>query len=107
VPRGTIRTGDLLVSESRSRPAFPVRLVNLLAKLPYTGWCASVPTPQSVSTTLGTLWAHKRGKLHEDTVDELLDRLGNVREELVGIERSLERMKAAKLEQGKDKSGKQ
>jgi hypothetical protein len=49
----------------------------------------------------------ERRKIHEDTLDELLDRLGNVREELLGIERSLERMKAAKLEQGKDKSGKQ
>ena len=49
----------------------------------------------------------QRRKLHEDTLDELLDRLGNVREELMGIERSLERIEAAKLEQGKDKSGKQ
>jgi hypothetical protein len=48
----------------------------------------------------------RRRKLHEDTLDEVLDRLGNVREELMGIERSLERMEAAKLEQGKDKSGK-
>ena len=45
--------------------------------------------------------------LHEDTLDKLLDRLGNVREELMGIEWSLERIEAAKLEQGKDKSGKQ
>jgi hypothetical protein len=48
----------------------------------------------------------QRRKLHKDTLDELLDRLGNVREELMGIERSLERIKAAKLEQGKDESGK-
>ncbi len=49
----------------------------------------------------------QRRKLHEDTLDELLDRLGNVREELMGIERSLERIKAEKLGQGKDKPGKQ
>ena len=51
--------------------------------------------------------ATQRRKLHEDTLDELLDRLGNVREELMGIERSLERIKAEKLGQGKDKPGKQ
>jgi hypothetical protein len=48
----------------------------------------------------------QRRKLHEDTLDDLLDRLGNVREELMGIERSLERINAT-LEQGKDKPGKQ
>jgi hypothetical protein len=48
----------------------------------------------------------QRRKLHEDTLDDLLDRLGNVREELMGIERSLERISAT-LEQGKDKPGKQ
>jgi hypothetical protein len=49
----------------------------------------------------------QRRKLHEDTLDDLLDRLGNVREELMGIERSLERINAATLEQGKEKPGKQ
>ena len=46
----------------------------------------------------------RRRKLHEDTLDDLLDRLGNLREELMGIERSLERINAAKVEPGKDKS---
>ena len=50
---------------------------------------------------------HPTAKLHEDTLDKLLDRLGNVREELMGIERSLERINAAKVEPGKDKSDNQ
>ena len=37
----------------------------------------------------------KPAKIHEDTLDSLLDRIGILREELVSIERSLERMKAA------------
>ena len=45
--------------------------------------------------------------IHEDTIDSLLDRLGNMREEMVAIERSLERINAAKIEPGKDKPGKQ
>jgi hypothetical protein len=44
--------------------------------------------------------------VREDTVDNLLDRLSAMREEILAIERSLERIQAAKLEQGKDGSGK-
>jgi hypothetical protein len=45
--------------------------------------------------------------IHEDTIDTLLDRISDMREELLSIERSLERIQAVKLEPGKDKSGKQ
>jgi hypothetical protein len=45
--------------------------------------------------------------IHEDTIDTLLDRISDMREELLSIERSLERIQTVKLEQGKDKSGKQ
>jgi hypothetical protein len=37
----------------------------------------------------------KSPKLHDDTFDSLLDRIGILREELVSIEQSLERMKAS------------
>ena len=37
----------------------------------------------------------KPAKIHEDTLDSLLDRIAILREELVSVERSLERMKAA------------
>ena len=47
-------------------------------------------------------------RAHEDTVDSILDRFGNIREEAVAIERSLERMQAeaAKVEHRTDGSGK-
>jgi hypothetical protein len=45
--------------------------------------------------------------VREDTVDNLLDRLSLMREEILAIERSLERIQDAKLEQGKDGSGEQ
>ena len=45
--------------------------------------------------------------VREDTVDNLLDRLAVMREEILAIERSLERIQDAKLEQGKDGSGEQ
>ena len=41
----------------------------------------------------------------EDTIDNLLDMLSNVREEILSVERSLERIQAAKPEQGKDGFG--
>ena len=44
--------------------------------------------------------------VREDTVDNLLDRLSVMREEILAIERSLERIQAAKIEHGKDGSGK-
>ena len=47
-----------------------------------------------------------RSNVREDTVDNLLDRLSVMREEMLAIERSLERMQDAKLERGKDGSGK-
>jgi len=34
---------------------------------------------------------------HEDTIERLLDRVSYMREELIAIERSLERMQIAKL----------
>ena len=40
-------------------------------------------------------------KIHDDTLSSLLDRIGIVREELVSIERSLERMKAIESKKAK------
>ena len=40
-------------------------------------------------------------KIHDDTLSSLLDRIGILREELVSIERSLERMKAAESQKAK------
>ena len=45
--------------------------------------------------------------VREDTIDNLLDRLSVMREEILAIERSLERIQDAKIEQGKDGSGEQ
>src|SRR5947209_17915543 len=42
---------------------------------------------------------------HEDTIEKLLDRVSYMREELIAIERSLERMQIAKLTQNGDKRG--
>ena len=44
----------------------------------------------------------RRNAIHQDTIDNVLDKLSCMREELVAIERSLERMQAAKPDQGKD-----
>ena len=44
----------------------------------------------------------RRNAIHQDTMDHVLDKLSYMREELVAIERSLERMQAAKPERGKD-----
>ena len=46
-----------------------------------------------------------RSNVREDTVDNLLDILSNMREEILSVERSLERIQA-KPEQGKDGFGK-
>lgn len=43
----------------------------------------------------------QRRPLHEDTVDNLLDKLSDMREELLSIERSLERAQIASLEHKK------
>jgi hypothetical protein len=40
-------------------------------------------------------------KIHDDTLSSLLDKIGILREELVSIERSLERMKAAESKKAK------
>ena len=56
--------------------------------------------------TESALWASDHANVREDTVDDLLDRLSVMREEMLAIERSLERIQDAKLEQGKDGSGK-
>src|SRR5438445_4579101 len=42
---------------------------------------------------------------HEDTIERLLDRVSYMCEELIAIERSLERMQIAKLTQNGDKRG--
>jgi hypothetical protein len=42
----------------------------------------------------------KMPKIHDDTFNSLLDRIGILREELISIERSLERMKAAGIQKG-------
>jgi len=44
--------------------------------------------------------------VREDTIDNLLDMLSSMREEILSVERSLERIQAAKPEQGKDGLGK-
>ena len=94
-------------------PAFPLRLVNLLAKL-LDRWHRTLdgaPACRLRNDSLlqwAVLWLSLRQRtIYEDTIDNLLDRLGNMREEMVAIERSLERINAAKLEPGKDKPGKQ
>jgi hypothetical protein len=43
----------------------------------------------------------KVSKMHADTFSSLLDRIGVLREELVSIERSLERMKDAEFKKTK------
>ena len=40
-------------------------------------------------------------KIQDDTLNSLLDRIGIVREELVSIERSLERMKSGESKKAK------
>jgi hypothetical protein len=45
-------------------------------------------------------------RIHEGEIEGLLDRLCNVREELLSIERSLERIQAIKLNNREDGSGK-
>ena len=47
-----------------------------------------------------------RNNFREDTIDNLLDRLSTMREEILSFQRSLERIQAAKPEQGKDGFGK-
>jgi hypothetical protein len=61
----------------------------------------------SLSTTEGVMRKRPRPRNNsrEDTIDILLDRLSNMREEILSVERSLERVQA-KCEQGKDGSGK-
>ncbi len=49
--------------------------------------------------------ATRRHGRHEDTIENLLDKLGIMREELVSIERSLERIKVAKPGQRRVASG--
>jgi hypothetical protein len=47
----------------------------------------------------------RRNNFREDTIDNLLDILSNMREEILSVERSLERIEA-KPEQGKHGFGK-
>jgi hypothetical protein len=48
----------------------------------------------------------RRNNIREEAIDKILDRLCHMREELLAIERSLERVQTAKVEQGKDSSSK-
>jgi len=56
-------------------------------------------TPHVMST-------RRRKNFREDTIDNLLDRLSTMREEILSVQCSLERIQAAKPEQGKDGFGK-
>jgi len=44
----------------------------------------------------------RRNAIHQDTINNVLDKVSYMREELVAIERSLERIQAAKPERRKD-----
>jgi hypothetical protein len=48
----------------------------------------------------------RQPSVHEGEIDVLLDKLCNVREELLSIERSLERIQATKPKKREDGSGK-
>jgi hypothetical protein len=52
--------------------------------------------------------AERRRGIHEDSIENLLDKLSGMREELLSIERSLERLQAdaSDLPKRKDRSGK-
>jgi hypothetical protein len=43
----------------------------------------------------------RRNAIHQDTMEHVLDKVSYMREELLAIERSLERMQAAKPERDK------
>ena len=65
---------------------------------------ASVPTSfLGVDTVAGIMT--KAAAVHEDSLDSLLDRIGILREGLISVERSLERMKSAQKQT--KKSGQQ
>jgi len=55
----------------------------------------------SLFTTEGVMSKRPRNNFREDTIDNLLDRLSTMREEILSVERSLERIQA-KPEQGRD-----
>jgi hypothetical protein len=59
----------------------------------------------SLFTMEGVMSKRPRNNFREDTIDNLLDVLSNMREEILSVERSLERIQA-KPEQGKDGFGK-
>ena len=48
------------------------------------------------------LMSKRHSAVHKDTIEDVLDKVSLMREELVAIERSLERMQMAKPERGKD-----
>jgi hypothetical protein len=52
--------------------------------------------------------AERRRGIHEDSIETLLDKVSGMREELLSIERSLERLQAhaSDLPKRKDRSGK-
>jgi hypothetical protein len=61
---------------------------------PFLFWFASVPTPQSVASMLALMAPSKQPNSPDKTLDELLDRVSIAREELVAIERTLERLRS-------------
>jgi hypothetical protein len=73
--------------------------------------CASVPNPQVQSLYNGETMAKPKQApgTPEETLEQLLDRVSNTREELVAIERTLERLRLdiSKLQKNKDGSGNQ
>jgi hypothetical protein len=53
------------------------------------------PTPPAPVCYSGRVMGkRRRSTIHKDTIDSLLDRLSDMREELLAIERSLERIQA-------------
>jgi hypothetical protein len=74
--------------------------------------CAGVPTPQACPVYI--CWVMAKSKQpagpHEKTLDNLLDKVSNAREDLLTIERTLERLrsdisKIQKQRAGSDKAG--
>jgi hypothetical protein len=61
--------------------------------------CNGPTAPAPVCYSGRVMSKRRHSNIHEDTIDSLLDRLSDTREELLAIERSLERIQA---QQGKD-----
>src|SRR5216683_3143021 len=72
--------------------------------------CAGVPTPQAHPRYTCQAMAKSKQPTspHEQTLDDLLDRVSNAREELLTIERTLERLRSdiTKMQKNRGGSGK-